>query len=61
MISFSVRIYLKLASEVENDQSDSSAMSLEDKLMSGDVNRTFLVVRHFRLRLISYPIWRDAH
>ena len=31
-----------LASEVETDQSDSSAMSLEAKLMSGEVDRPFI-------------------
>ena len=33
---------LSLASEVESDQSDSSAMSLEAKLMSSEVDRPFV-------------------
>ena len=31
-----------LASEVETDQSDSSVMSLEAKLMSGEADRSFV-------------------
>ena len=45
---------LSLASEVETDQSDSSAMSLEDKLMSGEVDRPFVGrrVASFSIRIV---------
>ena len=43
-----------MAIEVETDQSDSSAMSLEAKLMSGEVDRTFVCCRvaSFSLRMV---------
>ena len=43
-----------LASEVETDQSDSSAMSLEAKLMSGEVDPPFdgSGVASFSLRMV---------
>ena len=43
-----------LASEVETDQSDSSEMSLEAKLMSGEVNRPFVGSRvaSFSIRMV---------
>ena len=42
-----------LASEVETDKSDSSAMSLEAELMSGEVDRPFVGshVASFSLRM----------
>ena len=36
---------LSLASEVETDQSDISAMPLETKLMTGEVDRPFVGIR----------------
>ena len=43
-----------LAREVETDQSNSSAMSLEAKLMSGEVDRPFVGSRvaSFLLRMV---------
>ena len=45
---------LSLASEVETEQSDSSAMSLEAKLMSGEIDRPFVGSRvaSFSLRMV---------
>ena len=45
---------LSLASEVETGQSDSSAMSLEAKMMSGEVDRPFVgsLVASFSLRMV---------
>ena len=43
-----------MTSEVETDQSDSSSMSLEAKLMSGEVDRPFVGSRvaSFSLRMV---------
>ena len=46
---------LSLASEIDTDPSDSSAMLLEAKLMSGDVDRPFVGnrVASFPVRIMS--------
>ena len=50
LMAMSVISMLSLASEVEILQSDSSAMSLEAKLMSGVVDRPYVAL--FSIRMV---------